>query len=72
MSAETPFPDFDLPPEKEAALGRARRVECWTIFFLLTIIIVVGLSMGMSQTMKAMWVEVTLTSSWTSRRKRLS
>jgi cation diffusion facilitator family transporter len=60
LSTETPFPDYELPPEKEAALQRARRVEWWTIFFLLTIIIVVGLSMGMSQTMKAMWVEDTV------------
>ena len=57
MSAEAPFPDYELPPEKEAVL---RRVEWWTIFFLLTIIAVVGLVMGMSQTMKAMWVEDTL------------
>ena len=60
MSAEAPFPDYELPPEKEAVLRRARRVEWWTIFFLLTIIAVVGLVMGMSQTMKAMWVEDTL------------
>jgi cation diffusion facilitator family transporter len=60
VSAESPFPDYELPPEKEAVLRRARRVEWWTIFFLLTIIAVVGLVMGMSQTMKAMWVEDTL------------
>ena len=60
MSAEAPFPDYELPPEKEAVLRRARRVEWWTIFFLLTIIAVVGLVVGMSQTMKAMWVEDTL------------
>ena len=60
MSAFAPDADFQLPPEKEAALDRARRVEWWSIFFLGTIIVTVGLTMGMSQAMKAMWVEDTV------------
>src|SRR3954451_18771444 len=55
MSA--PYPDFDLPPEKEAALRKARRIEWLSIFFLATIIAVVGAAMGASQAMKAMWIE---------------
>jgi cation diffusion facilitator family transporter len=52
--------DFDMPPDKEAALKRAQRIEWWSIFFLLTIILAVGFTMGMSQAMKAMWVEDTV------------
>lgn len=57
MSDFTPEADFQLPPEKEAALGRARRVEWCSILFMLTIIAALGLVMGASQAMKAMWVE---------------
>ena len=60
MSAHAPFDDFDLPPDKENALRRARRLEWWSLFFLFTIIVTVGLTMGMSQAMKAMWVEDTV------------
>jgi cation diffusion facilitator family transporter len=60
MSALAPDADFQLPPEKEAALDRARRVEWWSIFFLFTIIVTLGLTMGMSQAMKAMWIEDTV------------
>lgn len=51
---------FGLPPEKEDALRRARRLEYWSIFFLLTVILALGLTMGASQAMKAMWIEDTL------------
>ena len=60
MSADAPYPDFELPPEKEAALKRAQRVEWWAIFFLFTIIVTLGFTMGMSQAMKAMWIEDTV------------
>jgi len=52
-----PFADFNLPPDKQDALRRARRDEWLSIFFLFTIIAVVGAAMGASQAMKAMWVE---------------
>jgi len=58
MSKE--FPDFKLPPEKEAALQRAQRLEWWSLFLLLTIIAVMGLTTGASQAMKAMWIEDTV------------
>ncbi|HEY0426705.1 MAG TPA: cation diffusion facilitator family transporter [Pyrinomonadaceae bacterium] len=48
---------FNLPPEKEDALHRAKKLEYWSIFFLLTIIVALGLTMGASQAMKAMWTE---------------
>lgn len=54
------FADFELPPDKEQALKRAKRLERWSIFFLLTIVIVMGFVMGMSEAMKAMWVEDTV------------
>jgi cation diffusion facilitator family transporter len=49
--------EYNLPPEKEDALRRAQRLEYWSIFFLLTIILALGLTMGASQAMKAMWTE---------------
>lgn len=54
------FANYELPPDKKATLHRAQRIEWVTIFFLITIIVVVGLAMGSSQTMKAMWVEDTV------------
>ncbi|HEY0378026.1 MAG TPA: cation transporter [Pyrinomonadaceae bacterium] len=55
MSAN--FADFELPPDKEDALKRAERLEWWSLILLLTVIVAVGFTMGMSQAMKAMWVE---------------
>lgn len=52
-----PFSDYDLPPDKEETLHRARRVEWWSVAFQFTTVTAVGLAMGASQTMKAMWVE---------------
>ena len=54
---KAPYPDYQLPPDKEALLRRARRVAWASIALLATIIAAVGLTMGSSQTMKAMWVE---------------
>jgi divalent metal cation (Fe/Co/Zn/Cd) transporter len=52
--------DYSLPPEKAEVLRRARHVEWIFIAFLLSIIVVMALVMGSSQTMKAMWIEDTL------------
>jgi cation diffusion facilitator family transporter len=52
--------EYNLPPEKEDALRRAQKLEYWSLFFLFTIIVAVGLTMGASQAMKAMWIEDTL------------
>jgi divalent metal cation (Fe/Co/Zn/Cd) transporter len=52
-----PREPFRMPPDKVAALRRAKRLEWITIAFVVSIIVVVGLAMGSSQTMKAMWTE---------------
>ncbi|WP_083707904.1 cation diffusion facilitator family transporter [Brevirhabdus pacifica] len=46
-----------LPDEVRADLDRASRLEWWTLFWLGTIVIVMGLVMGSSQAMKAAWIE---------------
>src|SRR3954454_4420982 len=48
---------YQLPPDREAALARACRVEWASVGFLATIVLVMGLTMGHSQTMKSMWAE---------------
>lgn len=50
-------PDFDLPDELEPVHAKAKRLEWATIFFMLTIVVVIFLTMGSSQAMKAAWVE---------------
>ncbi len=52
-----PGDPFRLPPDKQDAMRRARRLEWWTLFFMTTVVIVIGFTMGASQTMKAAWVE---------------
>jgi divalent metal cation (Fe/Co/Zn/Cd) transporter len=52
--------EYNLPPDKAEVLRRAKRVEWTFIAFLLSIIVVMALVMGSSQTMKAMWIEDTL------------
>ena len=52
-----PAEPYQLPPEKQEKLHRAKRLEWITIFFMLTIIAAIGLVMGSSQAMKAMWTE---------------
>ncbi|MFL6417294.1 MAG: cation transporter [Bryobacteraceae bacterium] len=52
--------DYELPPEKQEALERAKRVEWVFIAFLISIILLMAAVMGSSQTMKAMWIEDTL------------
>jgi hypothetical protein len=53
-------PHFRLPPDKAATLDKAVRREWVFIGFLISIVIVMALVMGSSQTMKAMWMEDTL------------
>src|SRR5919199_4855622 len=52
-----PGSPYRLPPDKQEKLQRAKRLEWITILFMLSIIAAVGLTMGASQTMKAMWTE---------------
>ncbi|HEX3034965.1 MAG TPA: cation diffusion facilitator family transporter [Thermodesulfobacteriota bacterium] len=50
-------PSYRLPEDKERKLKRAGRLEWATIFFMITIILVIYLTMGSSQAMKAAWIE---------------
>lgn len=49
-----------LPPHLRETLKRAERLEWWNIFWTITIVIVMGLVLGQSQTMKTAWIEDTL------------
>ncbi|HEX8225038.1 MAG TPA: cation diffusion facilitator family transporter [Allosphingosinicella sp.] len=46
-----------IPPEIEADLKRAVRLEWWTIAWMASIIVLIGLAMGSSQAMKTAWIE---------------
>jgi cation diffusion facilitator family transporter len=48
---------FQLPPDKEKTFARAKRLAWISIFFMATIIVVIGFTMGSSEAMKAVWVE---------------
>ena len=46
------------PPKEIAAdLERARRLEWWTIGWMVSVVVVMGLTMGSSQAMRTAWVE---------------
>lgn len=60
MSPTPAVRDDALPPQLLETLKRAERLEYWNIFWTVTIIIVMGLVLGQSQTMKTAWVEDTL------------
>jgi cation diffusion facilitator family transporter len=46
-----------IPAEIEADIKRAVRLECWTIAWMASIIVLIGLVMGSSQAMKTAWIE---------------
>ncbi len=48
---------YELPDEKREKYERGLRLEWWSLFFLFTITVVIYLTMGSSQAMKAAWVE---------------
>ena len=48
---------FDLPPDKEAILQKAVRLEWWTIAYLVSAVVAIYLTLGASQAMKATWME---------------
>lgn len=50
-------PAFELPPEQQALLGKARRLEWVTIAYLISVIIVMSFVLGSSQAMKTAWLE---------------
>ena len=49
-----------FPPELRDDVRRAMRLEYWNVGWTISIIVVMGLAMGQSQTMKTAWVEDTL------------
>jgi divalent metal cation (Fe/Co/Zn/Cd) transporter len=49
-----------LPPGLRETLRRAERLEWWNIVWTISIIAVMGLVLGQSQTMKTAWIEDTL------------
>jgi divalent metal cation (Fe/Co/Zn/Cd) transporter len=46
-----------IPDDKVEAINKVERLELWSIISLVSIVIVLGFTMGMSQAMKAMWIE---------------
>ncbi|MDQ4076643.1 MAG: cation transporter [Chloroflexota bacterium] len=52
-----PRAPYHLPPEKAEQLEKAKRLEWTTLFFMLTIIVVIYLTMGTSQAMKSALLE---------------
>lgn len=50
-------PPVRIPPEIRDDLKRATRLEYWNIGWTISIVAVMGLAMGNSQTMKTAWVE---------------
>src|SRR5437763_560261 len=52
--------EFELPDDKQATMDRAKRIVWVSIVFLVSIIFAVALTAGASETMKAMWIEDTL------------
>ncbi|MBN8845721.1 MAG: cation transporter [Sphingomonadales bacterium] len=50
----------ELPPALRETLKRAERLEWWNIAWTISIIVVMGLVLGQSQTMKTAWIEDTL------------
>jgi cobalt-zinc-cadmium efflux system protein len=60
-SPHIPETHFDaLPPDIRKTLQRAVRLEWWNIFWTVTVVAVMGLVLGQSQTMKTAWIEDTL------------
>src|SRR3954452_23082817 len=48
---------FRFPPKQQALFDRATRLEWISIIFLVTIIAAIGVVMGSSEAMKAVWIE---------------
>jgi len=52
-----PVKPYRLPDDKQQAIARAKRLSWITIGFMLSIVVVIGLTMGSSEAMKAVWIE---------------
>src|SRR5947209_5700592 len=48
---------YSLPGDRQGLLAKAKRLEWISLGFLLSIVVLMGIVMGSSQTMKALWVE---------------
>ena len=48
---------FELPPEQAALHRRAIHLAWWTIAFFVTAVVLLALTLGQSQAMKAAWIE---------------
>src|SRR5215217_2923626 len=54
---KVPGDPFRLPEDKQQLMNRAKRLSWITIVFMTSILVVVGLTMGSSEAMKAVWIE---------------
>jgi len=52
-----PVKPYRLPEDKQQVIDRAKRLSWITIGFMLSIVVVIGLTMGSSEAMKAVWIE---------------
>jgi cation diffusion facilitator family transporter len=48
---------FSLPPRLQESLHKAKKLEWITVFYLLSVIVVMYLTLGSSQAMKSAWLE---------------
>jgi cation diffusion facilitator family transporter len=51
------YDTFELPPDKQAMHRRAVRLEWLTILFFVCAVVLLGVTLGQSQAMKAAWIE---------------
>jgi cation diffusion facilitator family transporter len=49
--------DIPHPPHLRRAVRRARAIEWFTIVYMVSLVVVVGIAMGSSQAMKTVWIE---------------
>lgn len=49
--------DFELPKDLQKALKKAKKLEWITLFYLISVVIVMYFSLGSSQAMKTAWLE---------------
>ena len=52
-----PGEPYQLPQDKQQMMNRAKRLEWITLAFMVSIIVVIGLTMESSEAMKAVWIE---------------
>ena len=48
---------FEFPPDKARLMARARRLEWWSLAYLVVATLVVALVLGQSQAMKTAWLD---------------